>query len=111
VGTKMALHSPGFLHALVSRQLRLSTTCVLAFCGVLAGAHYAGLAAPGVGPAAGTLPAGPVTVIVLAACVAIAALYVRRAGDRDDEALGLVDVSTLPAHVRTPVLDESVHGD
>ena len=107
MGTKMALRSPGFQHLLVSRQLRLSLSCAVPVAVVLALAPLPALFGSGNGPAVTPF----VALVALVALAVTAAFYVRRAGDQEDEAIGLVDVTTLPRHVRAPASDESARGD
>ncbi len=108
MGTKLGLHSAAFLHALMRPQIVLSAACagtaaIAAGLTIVAdanGTHAAGATAWWVALAAS-----------LAAPFAIGVTYTRRARDLEDEALGLVDVGTLPADVTAPLFDDTLRGD
>jgi hypothetical protein len=108
MGTKLGLHSTDFLRALVRRQLLLSGTFGTAL--FAAAALFVFRDTSGLNPAGAaswwTTITAAVTVPVL-----LGAWYARRAGDIEDEILGLVDVSTLPPSVTARVLDDALRGD
>ncbi len=107
MGTKLGLHSADFLRALVRRQLLLSGIFGTALFG--AAALFVFRDTTGLHPASAswwTTITAAVTVPVL-----LGAWYARRAGDIEDEILGLVDVSTLPPSVTARVLDDTLRGD
>jgi hypothetical protein len=105
----MDVRGSRFLRVLVGGQLRLSVTCASVLIVGLALVPAAELLAPG---AVATRIAGmPVSVwmpllLALPLSTGVALVYVRNANDYEDEALGLVDVTTLPTgSVESPTSD------
>ena len=108
MGTKLGLHSAGFLRALMRRQLLLSAACAL---GLLAGAALFLSADTAYIHPTGAVSWWVTIVGAVALPPLLGAWYARRARDIEDEMLGLVDISTLPPSVTARVLDDALRGD
>ena len=100
MGTKMDVHGSRFVGMLLGSQLRLSSACVAAIVTGLAVVPIAdGLAPDAVAARIAGLPVSwwlPV-LLALPLPLSVCWVYLRRVHDYEDEALGLVDVATLPA--------------
>jgi hypothetical protein len=108
MGTKLGLHSADFLHALVHPQLLLSVSCTIALAAVSGLVLFADMA----NIHAARAPWWWATATgAIAIPIVLGTWYAHRAGDDEDETLGLVDVSTLPPSVTAPVLDDAIRGD
>ena len=114
MGTKMDVHGSRFLGVLLGSQLRLSLACAAVLIGGLAVVPVADSLAPDAVtariaglPVSWWLPA----LLALPVSVGVSWVYVRRAHDRQDEVLGLVDVATLPAQNAAPDSDDPLRAE
>jgi hypothetical protein len=108
MGTKLGLHSAGFLRTLMRRQLLLSAACGVA---LLAGAALFIYADTSNVHPTGALSWWVMITGAVAMPLLLGAWYARRSSDIEDEMLGLVDISTLPPSVTARVLDDALRGD
>lgn len=99
MGSKLDLRSEGFLRVLMRRQLALSAAVAGVLGLILAALPVANLLLPDV--MATRVAGAPVSWLILGAGLfpvlgVLGWLYVRRSNDLEDEAIGMVDVATLP---------------
>lgn len=108
MGTKVGLHSSAFLQTLIRRQLLLSAGCAAALtvaAGLVVFADTANIHPYGAASWWATI------LVSVGAPVALGIWYVVRAPDLEDEALGLLDVATLPPRFTVPLPDDPLRGD
>jgi uncharacterized membrane protein (DUF485 family) len=104
VGFKLDVYGEDFLRALMRRQLRLSCTLAVVLLTVLGGLPLMNRFLPHV--MSTRLVGLPISwwllgVAVFPVLIAIGWVYVRWSNDFEDEAMGLVDVATLPERLRS----------
>lgn len=97
--TKMDLHSEEFLGTIMRRQLGLSTGIASVFVTIIVAVPLLNKFAPDVmnAPFMGfTLSWFLLGFGIFPVLIALAILFVRRSNEFEDEAIGMVDASTLP---------------
>lgn len=97
--SKMDLHSEEFLHTIMRRQLRLSVSIASVFVAIIVAVPLLNKFAPEAmnTPFLGfTLSWFILGFAIFPVLIVLAVLFVRRSNAFEDEAIGMVDASTLP---------------